>query len=175
VTYQNEAMTDDSKKIVAAASVVGMAPGQRWSAAHKREVVLRMDHGSQYLTDHFVKKMRFWGTKTSFAFVEQPQTNGVAERFNRTLKEQVIYGRIFQNTEDVHRAVGKFLSDYNAQWRMRRAVPSPRKARQAWFVAFPSVPRDQQTCVRRTGALQKWITERSKLEGTGNKPAPKIL
>ena len=33
--------------------------------------------------DHFVNQVRFWGIKPSFAFVEEPQTNGVAERFNR--------------------------------------------------------------------------------------------
>ena len=35
----------------------------------------------------------------------EPQTNGVAERFNRTLKEQAIYGRVFGNLEEVREAV----------------------------------------------------------------------
>ncbi len=46
-----------------------------------------MDHGTQYLSDHFLNQLRYWGITPSFAFVEQPQTNGVAERFNRTLKD----------------------------------------------------------------------------------------
>ena len=45
-----------------------------------RGLLLRMDHGSQYLSDHFVNQVRFWGIKPCFAFVEQPQTNGVVER-----------------------------------------------------------------------------------------------
>ena len=69
----------------------------------------RMDHGSQYLTDHFIKLVRLWGVKPSFPFVEQPQANGAAGRFNRTLKEQVIYGRVLRNTDDVRRAVSKFV------------------------------------------------------------------
>jgi transposase InsO family protein len=102
-----------------------------------RGLRLRMDHGTQYLTDHFINQVRFWGIKPSFAFVEQPQTNGVAERFNRTLKEQAIYGRIFGNIEDVRRAVGKFVEDYNAQWRVEKnGFISPRQARQAWFEAL---------------------------------------
>ena len=47
-----------------------------------------MDHGSQYLSDHFTNQIKFWGIQPSYAFVAEPQTNGVAERFNRTLKEQ---------------------------------------------------------------------------------------
>lgn len=82
-----------------------------------RGLSLRMDHGSQYLSDHFLNQIRFWGIHPSFAFVEEPQTNGVAERFNRTLKEQAIYGRIFKNTEDLRRAVASFVDDYNNHWR----------------------------------------------------------
>ena len=62
---------------------------------------LRMDHGTQYLSDHFQNQLKYWGINPSFAFIEQPQTNGVAERFIRTLKAQVIYGRVFQNLEEV--------------------------------------------------------------------------
>ena len=66
----------------------------RPSAGAARGLALRMDHGSQYLSDHFTNQIKFWGIQPSYAFVEQPQTNGVAERFNRTLKEQIIHGRM---------------------------------------------------------------------------------
>ena len=36
--------------------------------------------GSQYLSDHFLKQIRYWGVHPSFGFVEEPETNGVAER-----------------------------------------------------------------------------------------------
>jgi hypothetical protein len=39
-----------------------------------RGLVLLMDHGIQYLSEHFVNQVRFWGIKPCFAFVEQPQT-----------------------------------------------------------------------------------------------------
>jgi len=49
-----------------------------------RGLQLRMDHGSQYLSDHFINQVRFRGINPNFAFVRQPETNGVAERFNVT-------------------------------------------------------------------------------------------
>lgn len=99
-----------------------------------RGLSLRMDHGSQYLSDHFINQLRFWGIKPSFAFVEQPQTNGVAERFNKTLKEQAIYGRIFRNIEEVRTAVTRFIDLYNSEWRVEKnGYLSPMQARQAWF------------------------------------------
>ncbi len=102
-----------------------------------RGLRLRMDHGSQYLSDHFVKQVRFWGITPSFAFVEQPQTNGVAERFNRTLKEQAIYGAVFRNVEEVRLAVGKFVETYNAEWRVEKnGFRSPQQTREAWFEAL---------------------------------------
>ena len=56
------------------------------------------------------------GIQPSYAFVEQPQTNGVAERFNRTLKEQIIHGRIYRNIAELRNAVRGFVEQYNAQW-----------------------------------------------------------
>ena len=48
------------------------------------------------MADHFTNQIKFWGIQPSYAFVAEPQTNGVAERFNRTLKEpsMVIYRNI---------------------------------------------------------------------------------
>ena len=71
---------------------------------------------SQYLSDHFTNQIKFWGIQPSYAFVAEPQTNGVAERFNRTLKEQIIHGRIYRNIAELRDAVRDFVELYNAQW-----------------------------------------------------------
>ena len=36
-----------------------------------------MDHGNQYLSDHFLNQIRYWGIRPSFGFIEEPETNGV--------------------------------------------------------------------------------------------------
>lgn len=99
-----------------------------------RGVLLRMDHGTQYLSDHFQKQIEAWGIAPSFAFLEQPQTNGVAERFLRTLKEQAIYGRVFDTIEDVRQAVADFVELYNEYWLIEKnGYLSPRQAREAYY------------------------------------------
>ena len=96
-----------------------------------------MDHGSQYLSDHFTNQIKFWGIQPSYAFVEQPQTNGVAERFNRTLKEQIIHGRIYRNIAELRNAVRGFVEQYNAQWIVEKnGYLRPAQARQAWHTAM---------------------------------------
>ena len=90
-----------------------------------------MDHGSQYLSDHFLKQIRYWGIHASFGYVEEPDTNGVAERWNRTLKEQAIDGRVFQNLEDVRAAVATFVEQYNTTWRLEKlGYHTPLEARE---------------------------------------------
>jgi len=101
-----------------------------------RGLSLRMDHGSQYLSDHFLNQVRFWGIKPSFAFVSEPETNGVAERFNRTLKEQAVHGRIFRNIQEVRSAVADFIQTYNQQWLIGKlGYRSPAQARREYFQA----------------------------------------
>ena len=114
---------------------VGMAVKEVFGAVGRdmaRGVALRMDHGTQYLSDHFLNQIRFWGLAPSFAFIEEPQTNGIAERFNRTLKEQAIYGHIFNDIEEVRAAVRAFVEVYNEHWRIEKlGFLSPRQARRA--------------------------------------------
>lgn len=98
-----------------------------------RGLALRMDNGTQYTADDFLNQVKFWGIAPSFAFVAEPQTNGVAERFNRTLKEQAIHGRTFRNVEEVRAAVTAFKDRYNRHWRLEKlGFMSPLEARQAY-------------------------------------------
>ncbi|MEX3583671.1 MAG: integrase core domain-containing protein [Burkholderia sp.] len=65
----------------------------------------------------------FWdtaGITPSYAFVAEPQTNGVAERFNRTMKEQAIHGRLFNNVEEVRAVAVGFKDRYNREWRLEK-------------------------------------------------------
>ena len=81
------------------------------------------NHGSQYLSDHFLNQVRY----------EEPETNGVIERWNRTLKEQAVYGRTFQNLADVRAAVAEFVERYNRCWRLEKlAYRTPLEAREEY-------------------------------------------
>lgn len=44
----------------------------------------------------------------------------MAERFIRTIKEQVIYGRVFQNPKKVWEAVRHFVDTNNCVWLMEK-------------------------------------------------------
>ncbi|MEX3526868.1 MAG: integrase core domain-containing protein [Burkholderia sp.] len=97
-----------------------------------RGLSLRMDHGSPYTSDDFRAQIKFWGMTPSYAFVAEPQTNGVAERFNRTMKEQAIHGRLFKNVEEVRAAAVAFKDRYNREWRLEKlGFKTPLEARQA--------------------------------------------
>lgn len=102
-----------------------------------RGLTLRMDNGSQYLSEHFQNQIKFWGIAPSFAFVREPETNGVVERFNRTLKEQVIYGRTFKNIEEVRAAMEEFITKYNQLWLVEKiGFRSPSQARNEFNEEF---------------------------------------
>ena len=120
----------------AALEPVAQGLGQRYGSVASevaRGLALRMDHGSQYLSDHFLNQIRYWGIQPSFGFLEEPETNGVVERWNRTLKEQAIYGRVFRNLADVSAAVAAFVERYNRCWRLEKlAYRTPLEAREEY-------------------------------------------
>lgn len=81
---------------------------------------VRHDHGSQYLSDDFQAELRFLGMTSSPAFVRAPEGNGIAERFIRTLKEQLLWVRTFCTVEELRVGLQAWLVTYNEQWLVER-------------------------------------------------------
>jgi len=78
------------------------------------------DHGSQYMSDAFQKELDFLGAESSPAFVRAPEGNGCAERFIRTLKENLLWVQTFDTIEDLRQALLAFRRAYNATWLIER-------------------------------------------------------
>src|SRR3954471_914805 len=68
-------------------------------------LALRHDHGSNYLSGDFQDEIAFLGLESSPSFVRQPEGNGVAERFIRTLKENFLWVHTFDTIEELRRGL----------------------------------------------------------------------
>ena len=83
-------------------------------------LMVRHDHGSQYMADDFQDELVFLGMTASPSFVREPQGNGCAERFIRTLKENLLWVQTFETVEELRQAVLQFKKDYNEKWLIQR-------------------------------------------------------
>jgi len=83
-------------------------------------LALRHDHGSPFLSQLFQTELRFLGITSSPAFVREPAGNGCAERFIRTLKEQLLWIERFATVDDLHLALLAFKDRYNREWLIER-------------------------------------------------------
>jgi putative transposase len=81
---------------------------------------LRSDHGSQYDSHDFQDELKFLGVAYSPAFVRSPECNGIIERFNRTLQEQVFDLHCFETIEEARAVIAKFIDNYNRFWLLER-------------------------------------------------------
>lgn len=81
---------------------------------------LRHDHGSQYVSHDFQAEIRFLGIESSPAFVREPEGHGCAERFIRTLKENLLWVRHFATVEELRLALQAFKDLYNQTWIIER-------------------------------------------------------
>ena len=83
-------------------------------------LLLRHDHGSQCMSDAFQGELRSLGIKSSPAFVRAPVGNGCAERFIRTLKENLLWVRTFDTVKQLRQARLEFRQTYNSTWLIER-------------------------------------------------------
>jgi putative transposase len=120
----------------AAAEALALAVSQVFGSVRAdaaRGLLLRHDHGSPFMSEYFQNQLTFFGMTPSFAFVREPETNGVAERFIRTLKEQIVFGSIYQDIEEVRAAVRGYFERYNQHWLLEKnGYRSPAQTRRDW-------------------------------------------
>jgi transposase InsO family protein len=96
-----------------------------------RGLKLRHDHGSNYMSGDFQDEIKCLGIEASPSFVREPEGNGVAERFIRTLKENLLWVRTFNSIEDLRVALVAFAKRYNETWLVaRHGYKSPAKVRE---------------------------------------------
>jgi putative transposase len=96
-------------------------------------LALRHDHGSQFMSHLFQAELRFLGITSSPAFVREPEGNGCAERFIRTLKEQLLWVEHFATVEELRLALLAFQERYNRKWLIgRHGHRSPAAVRAAF-------------------------------------------
>lgn len=93
---------------------------------------LRHDGGSCFRSGHYQAEIDHLGLDRSPAFVYEPETNGVVEKFLQTLKEQVLWIERFDTLEQLRARMREFAELFNEQWLLERhGYRSPRQARAA--------------------------------------------
>jgi putative transposase len=85
-----------------------------------RGLAIRCDWGPQYIADAWINEVKWLGCAISPSYVGEPQCNGVAERFMRTLKEQCLYLHQFRTLEEARGVIAAFITRYNSEWLIER-------------------------------------------------------
>ena len=96
---------------------------ERFGAVEKEAasgLAIRHDHGSQYMSRDFQREIAWLGAASSPAFVRAPEGNSCAERFIRTLKENLLWVRTFRTVEELRLALIDFRRTYNENWLIER-------------------------------------------------------
>ena len=66
------------------------------------------------------------------AYPGEPEGNGYIERWMKTLKEQCLWARLYENVDDLRQAVVDFTELYNSKWLIQlHGHMTPREAHRA--------------------------------------------
>jgi putative transposase len=97
-----------------------------------RGLSLRHDWGPQYRSGHFLGSIAWLGITDDAAFLGEPETNGCAERWIRTLKEQCWWTELHDTIDQLRQAVSGFVDRYSTSWLIQRhGHQTPKEAYQA--------------------------------------------
>lgn len=119
-----------------AIGVAGEETAEAWVVLVKRAIVkafgslspgiavgltVRHDNHQIFQAEEFRKPLRSLGIGFSRIPILSPQMNGCAERFVRTLRENLLSIRYFERLMDLVQATREFQTAYNGQWLVARA------------------------------------------------------
>ena len=83
-------------------------------------LTIRHDNGSRYISHDFQNGIAWLGATPSPSLVRAPEGNGCAERFIRTLRENLLRVRTFETIEELRQVLQEFKDDYNEHWLIQR-------------------------------------------------------
>lgn len=97
-------------------------------------LVVRSDRGSQYTSEYYARSMDHLGIEISHTWSRSPESNGIIERFHRTIEEQLFSLHDFETLEEAEKAIGEFVGRYNREWMLERlGYLSPKDALNAFY------------------------------------------
>src|SRR3954454_23372529 len=92
--------------------------------------------GSTAMSDDFQRELSFLGMTSSPSFVREPEGNGIAERFVRTLKENLLWLRYFATFAELIEALRGFQRRYNEHWLIERhGFRTPSQGRSEFYAS----------------------------------------
>jgi putative transposase len=83
-------------------------------------LALRYDGGPCFRSEHYQVEIDHLGIARSPAYHYEPETNGCAEKFIQTLKEQIPWLERFATVQELRAAVRRFAVTYNREWLLER-------------------------------------------------------
>jgi putative transposase len=86
------------------------------------ELIHHSDRGVQYASEEYIKLLSERGIQISMSRSGNPYDNARAERFMRTLKEEEVYGRQYQDLNDARNRIGEFLEQVYNRKRLHSAL-----------------------------------------------------
>ena len=111
--------------------------------------------GSQFVAHDDQRELAFLGIESSPAFVREPEGNGCAERFIRTLKENLLWVRRFDTIEELRLALHAFKDTYNRTWIVQRhGYQTPAAVRAAQAAPLPAAASTRNAVSHNCGPLQ---------------------
>ena len=120
------------------------------SAGAARGLALRMDHGSQYLSDHFTNQIKFWGIQVGPTPSSNSPRPTASPRGSIARSEQIIHGRATSRSCGTPSAGSSNRGD--AQWIVEKnGYLSPAQAVRRGHRDVTQARRMRQTCVQGTG------------------------
>jgi len=79
----------------------------------KSNLIHHSDRGCQYASKDYVKLLNSNGIRISMTESGDPKDNAQAERINNTMKNELLYNKVFHNIEEVIAAVAVAVEYYN--------------------------------------------------------------
>jgi putative transposase len=81
---------------------------------------------------HYQAEIDHLAISRSPAYHYEPQTNGCVEKFNQTLKQQVLWIERFDTLDELRTPIRQFAEDFNEHWLLERhGYRTPRQAAHA--------------------------------------------